>query len=69
MRSKAQFKINQLNMRAYTSSEFVKVANSLIIYNLGCEMVYLINHRLKSILKEPLKVQKVRHWAKKLDYH
>lgn len=48
-------------MKPFSSKEIIKITNSITIYNLGCEMVYLIHHRLKKIIKEKNKINRVRH--------
>lgn len=46
-------------MQPFKTSEVIEIVNSIAVYNLGCEMLYLIHHRLQKIIKQESKINKV----------
>ena len=39
-----------------TGQQITNFSNMILVYNLGCEMIYLINHRLQKIMNSEQKM-------------
>jgi Organic solute transport protein 1 len=39
-----------------SGKQVTEFANKIFVYNLGCEMVYLISHRLQKVMDRPDKI-------------